>query len=82
MKIRSIPDQEPEEQIHGFQVLTSRYAIDIYISLRDWRLYFRYDKDFKDLAIAVGFLMVGFTNLSTLSVSYPPMGIKPGGSND
>ena len=64
MRIRKLPEREPEELIHGFQIVTDNYAIDLYLSFNGLKFYCNYDKDFKDLAIACGIFMVGITNLN------------------
>ncbi len=71
MRIRKIPDLEPEEKIHGFQVLLGsntkkRYvALDIYICL-DWasfKFYCDYEKG-EYLALQLGIFNYGYTNLN------------------
>jgi len=80
MKIRKIPDQLPEEQIYGFQLLlgnnknnyffaNSEYskAFDIYICL-DWasfNFYCNYEKG-EYLAFKLGIFNFGYTNLNSL----------------
>lgn len=64
MKITKIPDRLDDEKIYGFQIITLGYAIDLYLCLNYLTsFYISYDKDFKDLAIKISFINIGFTNL-------------------
>ena len=50
--------------IHGFQIVTDNYAIDLYLSFNGLKFYCNYDRDFKDLAVACGIFMFAITNLN------------------
>jgi hypothetical protein len=64
MIINKIPDRLDDEKIYGFQIITLGYAIDLYLCLNYLTsFYINYDRDFKDLAIKISFINIGFTNL-------------------
>jgi|APSaa5957512535_1039671.scaffolds.fasta_scaffold00710_16 hypothetical protein len=65
MKIKKLPDVEPEEKIYGFQVFLNNWIIEIYLSLNTGlNFYWSYDKILKDLAISFAILKIGFINLN------------------
>jgi hypothetical protein len=63
-KIRKLPDLLEDERLYGFQIVTSNYAIDLYLSFNELNFYCNYDRDYKDLAVACGIFMLGVTNLN------------------
>ena len=63
MKIRKMPDVEPEERIYGFQVLFSHWIFEIYISLDHLKFYCNYNRHFKDLVLSLGFLNIGLVKI-------------------
>ena len=64
MRITKLPELEEEEKLHGFQLVTDNYVIDLYLCFSALKFYCNYDKNYKDLAMACGIFMVGITNLN------------------
>jgi len=62
MRIRKIPDLEPEERIFGFQLVFKDYAIDIYFCFSIFKVSTYYFKN-ECWGLLLGFFRIEGTNL-------------------
>ena len=63
MKIRFIPEVDPDEKIFGFQVLLENYAIDIYFCFAIFKIGIFRNKG-ECWSILLGFFRIEGTNLN------------------